>query len=337
MVGCFFIFLVSCLTGKGGFIKGIIIRIESKDYYVSPLEGDKSIRCSLRGKFKKEFGLKKDKLYQTDFAAIGDYVEINMNNDGTGVINSIEGRRNYVSRKSPRIKGAGFRGERLEQIVAANINKLIIVSSVAEPEFNNKVIDRFIAAGESSQINIIIIINKIDLKIDNSIDEWIKLYQDIGYTTIESSVVSAEGLEKIKDELKGNKNLLWGHSGVGKSSLLNRIYTDLNLNVGEISSYTDKGTHTTVTSTMLKVEDDTYIIDTPGIREIVPFGISNEDLSHYFIEFLPYLQRCHFNRCTHNHEPDCAVIEAVEDGEISMERYESYLRILETIEEDIIY
>ena len=316
---------------KGAFIKGIITRIESKDYYVLPLEEDDLIRCSLKGKFKKEFALKKDKLYHTDIAVIGDFVDINRNADGTGVIHSIDKRKNYVSRKAPRLKGAGHRGERLEQIIAANIDKLIIVSSVAEPEFNNKVIDRFIVAGESSHINITIVINKIDLIEDDSIDKWTKLYQDIGYTVIKSSAAAGKGLDKLKEELRGSNNLLWGHSGVGKSSLLNKIYPGLTLDVGEISSFTDKGTHTTVTSIMLKLEENTSIIDTPGVREIDPFGIRKEDLCHYFIEFLPYLQRCHFNRCTHFHEPDCAVIEAVENEEISLERYESYLRILKTI------
>jgi len=260
-----------------------------------------------------------------------------MNDDGTGVINKIEKRKNYISRKAPRIRGAGYRGERLEQVIAANIDKLFIVGSVHEPEFNNKAIDRFIVTGESSHLQIIIVINKTDLDKENIAEDWKSLYQRIGYKVILSSAVFGEGIEEIKNEAANNKNIFWGHSGVGKSSLLNSIYPELNLGTGDISSYTDKGTHKTVTSIMIKTDLNTYVIDTPGVREIEPYGITKEDLGHYFIEFLSYAKECRFSTCTHFHEPDCAVIEAVKKEKIPETRYNSYLRILETIEEDIIY
>ncbi len=131
--------------------------------------------------------------------------------------------------------------------------------------------------------------------------------------------------------------MFWGQSGVGKSSIINKIYPGLDLGVGEISNFTDKGKHTTVTSIMIEAEKDTFIIDTPGVREIDPYGIRKEDLGHYFIEFPDFALDCRFNTCTHLHEPGCAVIEAVEKGQISPERYDSYLRILETIEQDIVF
>lgn len=276
-------------------------------------------------------------MYLTDIAAVGDFVDFELNNDGTGVINEIGKRKNYISRKAPRIRGAGFRGERLEQVIAANIDKLFIVGSVFEPDFNNKAIDRFIVTGENSNINIIIVINKADLNKNNVIENWISVYRKIGYKVILSSIITREGIKEIKEELKGNKNIFWGHSGVGKSSLLNSIFYGLNLEIGGISSYKDKGTHKTVTANMIKVGDYTYVIDTPGVREINPFGLKKEDLGHYFIEFLPFMENCRFNTCTHYHEPECGIIKAVESGSISELRYESYLRILETIEEDIIY
>jgi ribosome biogenesis GTPase len=260
-----------------------------------------------------------------------------LNEDGTGVISYIHKRKNYISRKAPRIRGAGFRGERLEQIIAANIDKLFIVGSVYEPDFNNKVIDRFIVIGESSHINIIIIINKADLQVENEAEEWIALYENLGYKLILSSIISGKGLEEIKGELNSNKNIFWGHSGVGKSSLLNSIFPGLNLEVGEISTFKDRGTHKTVTSILIKVAPATFVIDTPGVREIDPFGIKKEDLGHYFIEFLPFIENCRFNTCTHFHEPGCGIIDAVEKGYISELRYDSYLRILETIEQDIYY
>lgn len=131
--------------------------------------------------------------------------------------------------------------------------------------------------------------------------------------------------------------MLWGQSGVGKSTILNKLYSNLNLNVGDISSYTDKGKHTTVTSIMIETEPGNFIIDTPGVREIDPYGIRKEDLSHYFTEFSDFSKNCRFNTCLHLHEPGCAVIEAVENQKISAERYNSYLRILETVEEDILF
>jgi ribosome biogenesis GTPase / thiamine phosphate phosphatase len=295
------------------------------------------IRCGLKGKYKKDFHLKKDKLYHTDIAIVGDEVLFEINKDGTGIIHTINPRRNYLSRKAPKIRGASYRGERLEQIVAANIDNFFIITSVAEPPFNNKVADRFIVAGESSYLNIIIIFNKIDLDKNNLVDEWVNLYKNIGYKTLTTSIIINDSLADLKRLCIGKRNLFWGQSGVGKSSLLNQIFPHLNLGTSAVSSSTDKGLHTTVTSVLIKVEDDTFVVDTPGIREIDPFGIRKEDLGHYFIEFGKFASDCRFNTCTHNHEPGCKVTEAVEQNQISHERYESYLRILETIEEDIIF
>lgn len=260
-----------------------------------------------------------------------------LNEDGTGFIHTILPRKNYLSRKAPRIRGAGYRGERLEQIVAANIDNFFVVTSAAEPPFNNKVLDRLIVAGESSHLNIIIIFNKIDLDKDELMSRWKELYEGIGYKTISTNAIDGSGLDEIKSICTGKKNIFWGQSGVGKSTILNKMYPGLNLETGEISSATEKGLHTTVTSVLLQVEKNTYMIDTPGIREIDPYGIRKEDLSHYFIEFGKFAEDCKFNTCTHHHEPGCKVIEAVENGKISTERYDSYLRMLDTIEEDIIF
>lgn len=289
----------------------------------------------MKGRFKKDFNLKKDKLFATDMAVVGDYVEYQLNKDGTGVINKILKRKNYLSRKAPRIRGASYRGERLEQVIASNIDNVFIVASVKEPEFNYKSIDRFLVACESSHLNTHIIFNKTDLIADEFYLEWKNLYSSIGYDVIMSSTFTGEGIEEIIELISERKNLFWGHSGVGKSSILNKLYPELNLRVGEISSYSQKGIHTTVTSTMFYTGDNTYIIDTPGIREIDPYGIRKEDLSHYFMEFNKYLNECRFNTCTHYHEPGCAVIDAVENNKISLERYDSYLRILDSIEEDL--
>ncbi len=167
------------------------------------------------------------------------------------------------------------------------------------------------------------------------ISEWAELYRSIGYDVYLTSAETGSGVNELKSSLAGKINLFWGHSGVGKSSLLNKMYPELDLKTGIISSFTDKGKHTTVTAEMILVGPGTHIIDTPGLREVEPYGIRKEDLGHYFPEFLPYINKCKFNTCTHHHEPGCAVLEALEEGKISPYRYDSYLRILDTIEDDI--
>ncbi len=258
-----------------------------------------------------------------------------MNKDGSGVINEILPRKNHISRKVPRIKGAGSRGERLEQIVASNIDNLVIISSCKNPKFNNRLIDRLLVCAESSHVNSVIVINKTDLDIENNRAGWIELYRKIGYNVIETSVVNNEGIDKLRDALNTKVNLIWGQSGVGKSSLLNSIYRELNFKVGEISENTSKGKHTTVTSILKNVGKGTFIIDTPGIRELDPYGVRQEDLGHYFKDFVPFIHDCKFNTCTHNHEPGCNVINAVREKLISEERYHGYLNLLETIEDDM--
>jgi ribosome biogenesis GTPase len=272
-----------------------------------------------------------------DIAAVGDFVKFDMNEDGTGIIYEIEERRNYLSRKSPKLKGVSTRGERLEQIIAANIDTLFIVTSIKHPDFNNRVVDRLIVTAFSSGIDVKIIINKIDLDKKNEVEQWKKLYEKIGYKVFLTNCINKIGIEKLHDELLDKVNVFWGSSGVGKSTILNGLFPSFNFKVGEVSDYSQKGTHTTVTSVMKKVDEKTYLVDTPGLREIDPFGIKKEDLGHYFIEFLPFINECKFNTCTHHHEPGCEIIEQVENGNIDERRYISYLNMLETIEDDIIF
>jgi ribosome biogenesis GTPase / thiamine phosphate phosphatase len=295
------------------------------------------VRCSLKGRFKKDFNMKRGKLYLTDIAAVGDYVEFNMNEDGTGSIHKIEDRRNYISRKSPKLKGSSYRGERLEQIIAANIDNFFIITSIFAPEFNNKVVDRFLVIGESAKLNCFVVINKEDLDQENLLSEWEDIYTSIGYKVIRTSVKTDIGLNELNNLFTGRKSILWGQSGVGKSSLLNKLFPYLNLKTKLVSLSSEKGTHSTVTSTMYKIADESFVVDTPGVREIDPYGIRKEDVGHYFKDFLPYIEHCRFNTCTHHHEPGCAVIRAVEEENIFPERYDSYLKLLETVEQDILF
>lgn len=319
---------------KGAFIKGLVYKIESKDYYLFD-EGNNSVRCSLRGKFQKDYNLKRDKLYEVDIVIVGDEVEFGLNEDGSGVIEKILPRKNYISRKAPRIKGSGTRGERLEQKIASNIDNLIIVSSCKNPKFNSRAIDRFIVVAESSHVNPCIVINKIDLDPETIYEPFSKMYRDMGYMVFETSTKENIGLDVLKKNLEGKINLIWGQSGVGKSSILNKLFPNLKLKIGEISDFSSKGKHTTVTSLLIKIDETTIVIDTPGIREIDPYGIKEEDLGHFFKDFEPFINDCKFSTCTHHHEPGCAVIKEVENGKIGKERYISYLNILESIEDDM--
>ncbi len=300
-------------------------------------ENDHLFRCSLRGKLKNQLALKRDKLLTLDYAILGDFVNFSESSQNIGVIESLEPRKNYISRKAGRLRGSLKRGERYEQIIASNIDSLYIVTSCKSPKFNNKFLDRVIVSAESSQITPVIVINKIDLDDNNISDYWEQFYKSIGYKVFKVSSLSGNNINKLKKDIRKKLSLFWGQSGVGKSSLLNKMFPHLDFNVGEISESSNKGTHTTVTSVLTEAEKDTFIIDTPGIREIDPYGIKKEDLSHYYIEFIPYINNCKFNTCIHDHEPGCAIQAAVENKLISVERYESYINLLNTIEDDMIY
>lgn len=272
-----------------------------------------------------------------DIVVPGDIVEYEMQNDGTGVINEIYKRNNYLSRKAPKIKGGTKRGERYEQIVASNIDNIFIVSSILMPEFNNRIIDRLLVVAHSCKINPYIIINKTDLDEDEIADCWKELYESIGYKVILTSCKKERGIDEIYHLLENKINIFWGPSGVGKSSLLNKLFSELNFKVGEVSDSTTKGKHTTVTTILREVKENTFLIDTPGIREIEPYGIKQIDLGHYFPDFEDYINNCKFHTCIHEHEPGCAVISAYEEEKISAERYESYLNMLANIEDDIYF
>lgn len=317
-------------------MKGIVTRVESKDYYVlyNDGEGDKEIRCFLRGKLKLEAEWKKEKLLYTDLVVVGDYVEFELNEDGTGVIEKIPERKNYLSRKAPFIKGVSEKGKRFEQIIAANIDYSFCVVSVDKPKFNNRVLDRMLVTVESCEITPIIVINKYDLVKKKKRDFWYDLYTTLGYKVIRSSTITGQGIDEIKDLIKNKTSVFIGHSGVGKSSILNQLDPRINQKVGEVSEAWNKGRHTTVTARLFKLDDNTFVIDTPGVREIEPYGLTREDITHYFREIAIVARNCKFNSCTHTHEPDCAVKEAVEEEIIPYERYESYLRLVESLDEE---
>ena len=298
---------------------GVVLRSYGAYYHV--LAGSSEYTCTLRGRFR----LEEERLANP--VAVGDRVVILPSGPDTGVIEEIRPRSNRLSRKSP---GRDVR----EQLIAANIDQLVVISSVLEPPLNTRMIDRFLVAAEKGDFRGIVCINKVDLKMDDEIDGIGKCYTGIGYDVLLTSAVSGRGIDEFGDLLKGRISVLAGVSGVGKSSLLNVIRPGLNLPVRRISSFTGKGKHTTSSVQLIPLgEGGGFVADTPGLRELGLWKIRRRELAEYFPEMEECFGHCRFNPCYHVHEPGCLVKERLADGRIDPRRYESYVRILETLEE----
>ena len=275
-------------------------------------------KARLRGRIRLE-GIK-----TTNPVAVGDWVICEKDKNGEFTIKSIERRKNYVIRRSTKLSAQAH-------ILASNIDQAVVVVSLKSPRTSLGFVDRFLVTTESFRIPTIIVFNKEDIYTKQElieIAEIRELYQSIGYETILTSVKTKNGISNLKKELESKITMFSGHSGVGKSSLLNEIDQGLNLPTQNISSHTDKGQHTTTFATMYFLDDRTKIIDTPGIKEIGLYNIEKEELCHYFKEFKPFLGTCKFNNCTHNHEPGCVIKHQAEINNISKKRYDSYLHIL---------
>lgn len=272
----------------------------------------------LRGKFK----LENKKI--TNPIAVGDWVDVVEPNDGDYLINEIVDRHNYVIRVSPRKKGHFH-------LLASNIDQAVLISSLKKPRTSVGFIDRFFITLETFRIPGILVINKTDLYSDSEIEalnHTCDLYERIGYRTIMTSF-RKEGPEPMIPLLKGKTSLLAGHSGTGKSTLVNQLIPEVNQQIQEVSSFADKGVHTTTFAEMFSLDEKTDIIDTPGIKELGLAEIAPEELSHYFPEMRQYLGECKYNNCIHINEPGCKIQEAIYEGKISVSRFESYLSMLE--------
>lgn len=296
--------------------KGIVVRSTGSFYTVEGQNG-KHIECKLKGKFKTH-GIK-----NTNPIAVGDYVSFETKNE-VGVITVIEPRNNYIIRKSTKLS-------KQHHIIASNIDQAILIISLIEPRTTTGFIDRFLITAEAYSISAILVFNKLDIYSEEQIIELEKLtdiYSAIGYETLHVSAKTGLNLETLKSILKGKKSLFSGHSGVGKSALVNAIDPTKNLSIGKVSQYHLKGKHTTTSASMHQLNFGAYIIDTPGIKEFGLIDFHVQELSHYFPEMKQYLGKCKFNDCTHDQEPGCSVKLAVIEGEISKERYSNYLKIL---------
>lgn len=301
-------------------MRGVVVKSTGSWYQVKNQEGH-LIQCRIKGKFRLE-GIK-----HTNPIAVGDFVEYEVednNEQNTAVIHKIYDRKNYIIRKSSNLS-------KQTHIIASNIDQALLVAALVQPQTSLGFIDRFIMTAEAYHIPTIVVFNKSDLYeggLEDILNETMSIYQNIGYTCFETSVISGKNTDKLKSILKDKTTLVAGHSGVGKSSLLNHISPGLNLKTGDISNFSQKGTHTTTFAEMFDLSFGGSIIDTPGIKEFGIVDFNESEISHYFKEMRPYITQCRFNNCKHLNEPGCAVKEAVESGEIAQERFNSYMNIL---------
>ncbi len=297
---------------------GKIIKSTGSWYWVVEEKTGKVYECRLRGKFRTK-GIK-----TTNPVAVGDIVDFDTE---TGAITNIHPRSNYIIRKATNLS-------KQSHIIAANIDQAIIIVSLAKPRTSTGFIDRFLITAEAYHIPAIIVFNKIDL-LDKEqlliLENIVSIYEKIGYKCLQTSVTELVNLDSFRNILHNKNSLLSGHSGVGKSALINTIDAKLDLKIGNISEYHSKGMHTTTFAEAFELKTGGSIIDTPGIKEFGLIEFEKPELSHRFPEFIKHLSNCKYNDCLHVNEPNCAVIDAVNNGDISEIRYGNYLNILDSI------
>lgn len=301
---------------------GLVIKNTGSWYTVKTDEG-----AIIESKIKGNFRLKG--IRSTNPVAVGDRVELILNQEGTAFISAIEDRRNYIIRKSSNLS-------KQSHILAANIDQALLLVTVNRPQTSTTFIDRFLASAEAYRIPVVLLFNKIDLlnASERRYQELLsRLYATIGYRCLALSAQTGEGIEPLRELLMEQISLLSGNSGVGKSTLINRLLPDAHLRTAEISDAHNAGMHTTTFSEMLPLPEGGYVIDTPGIKGFGTFDIEREELGSYFKEIFRLSKDCRFNNCTHTHEPGCAVLQALQNHFVAESRYQSYLNMLEDKDE----
>jgi ribosome biogenesis GTPase / thiamine phosphate phosphatase len=304
-------------------LEGLVIKAQSGFFTVRTDQGD--YVCQIRGRLRQE-------RKESDLVAAGDRVKISLVDDSRGLIESVAERERVLSRARP-APGVRQMLSDQEQVLVANLDQVVFVFSIREPRPSLRKLDRFLVVAELNELPAVICVNKIDLVPPGEPQERFGLYDKIGYPVIYTSAETGEGIEEFKECLRDKISVLAGSSGVGKSSLLNAIQPGLGLRVREVSEATTKGLHTTRHSELFELEEGGYVADTPGIRGLALYDVEPHELDGYFREIAPLVADCQFSDCTHRHEPGCAVTAAVEAGEVSEERYESYLRLREEHED----
>lgn len=307
--------------------KGIVIK-STGSWYTVQTEKGKKIDCKIKGNFRLK-GIK-----STNPIAVGDHVEFRINESEehqatqTGLITKIVDRKNYIIRKSPNLS-------KQSHIIASNIDQAFLVITINYPVTTTTFIDRFLVSAEAYRIPCHLIFNKIDRyspEQSKQMDELIELYESIGYRCLKTSTKTKVGMDTLQSWMEGKTNVFAGHSGVGKSTLINTIEPNLNLKTREISDYHQTGKHTTTFSEMFELGFGGFIIDTPGIKGFGVLDMEKEEISHYFPEMFKLLENCQYYNCTHTHEPACEVKKYVHEGKIAESRYYSYLGLLDNDE-----
>ena len=299
-------------------MKGLVVK-NTGSWYTVRTDDDQLLQCKVKGNFRLK-GIR-----STNPVAVGDRVQIVTNPEGTAFITEIDDRRNYIIRKSINLS-------KQSHIIAANVDQALLVVTVNYPQTSTTFIDRFLASAEAYRVPVILVFNKTDL-LDADEARYqqmlISLYENIGYECRVISAATGEGVDSLKALLPDKITLLSGNSGVGKSTLINRIVPSANLRTAEISDAHNTGQHTTTFSEMIDLGGKGYLIDTPGIKGFGTFDMEPEELTSYFKEIFHFSKDCRFSNCTHTHEPGCAVLKALEEHYISQSRYQSYLSMLE--------
>lgn len=298
-------------------MQGLVIK-STGSWYTVLGEDQNRYECRIKGKFRMQG------LVSTNPVAVGDQVEFNIEPEQeTAVINKVYDRKNYIIRKSINLS-------KQVQIIAANLDQAFLVVTLASPRTSLGFIDRFLVTAEAYSIPSILIFNKLDLFSEEGLEilaSYMDLYEQIGYPCYAVSAVDGTNVPEIKELLKDKISLFSGHSGVGKSSLINQIIPGKELRTGEISDWSDMGKHTTTFAEMFELPFGGKLIDTPGIRELGVTDIEKAELGHFFPEMRERMNQCKFNNCVHINEPGCAVLKALDEGEIEPTRYDSYLSI----------
>ena len=313
-----FVSETKCVPG----MNGLVIRNTGNTYLVRTSDGN-DLLCLAKGNFRLK-GIR-----STSPVVVGDRVKLDANPDGTAYITEIQDRKNYIVRRASNLS-------KHAHILAANIDQALLFVTVRFPETTTVFIDRFLVTAEAYDVPVVLVFNKIDAYDEEDseyLDGLVQLYSTIGYECLRTSVEKRQGIENIKSLVSEKISLFAGHSGVGKSSMINLLQSVAEQKVGKISEYHNKGRHTTTFSEMIELENGGFVIDTPGVKGFGTIDMTIAEVSHYFPEIFKFSDKCRYNNCLHINEPDCSVLKAVENYYISRSRYASYLNILEDMKE----